>query len=266
MSDNLGFIKVWRCLQDWNWFDNTLYVGAFVKMILKANWKDKKWQGIVIKRGSFVSSTQNLAELFNITPCQAKNLLKHLKMTGEMSVKTTNKYSIYTIENYDKYQNLEIEMSGKMSGKMSVKQQTKTTVDVCQMSTTKELKEIKKKNKEPSSKNFDEDSDEFYLADLLLKHLLKLNPNFKQPNIQSWAKQVDLMHRVDKRSLYDIESNINFSAQDDFWQGVILSTSGLKRNFDKVTAARLKVESKLNKPVQSGQGGIWEPYNQNKEG
>ena len=94
----------------------------------------------------------------------------------------------------------------------------------------KEEKETIQKKKKP----FVETSDEVRLSELLFSLMLRNNPKAKTPNIQTWAKHVDYMIRIDKRNVEDIEKIIRWSQKDSFWLGNILSTSKLRDKFDKL--------------------------------
>ena len=70
-----------------------------------ANWEDKNWEGQVIKRGSFVTSRSILAKETGLTVQQLRTALDKLISTNELTRSTTNKYTVITVTNYDKYQN-----------------------------------------------------------------------------------------------------------------------------------------------------------------
>ncbi len=84
------------------------------------------------------------------------------------------------------------------------------------------------------NKKFDETSIEMQLANLLLEHILERKPNFKRPNLQTWAKKIDLMIRVDGRDPDRIKEVIEWCQTDDFWQNNILSTEKLRKHFDRL--------------------------------
>lgn len=107
----------------------------------------------------------------------------------------------------------------------------------------KKGKEKKGKEKEP----FLSDSIECGLSDLLFQKIISRNPNSKQPNIQSWAKDIDLMIRVDNRSPDEIKKIIEWCQNDSFWQNNILSTAKLREKYDQLF---LKMKSSGN-----GNGG-----------
>jgi hypothetical protein len=88
------------------------------------------------------------------------------------------------------------------------------------------------KDNDNDNKSFPDDSAEIRLSELLFKCILKRNPNHKKPNFQTWAKNIDLMIRVDKRQPQDIANVIAWSQEDDFWKNNILSTEKLRKQFD----------------------------------
>lgn len=104
MSINQGWISLHRKLLDWEWYTDSKVVHLFVHCLLKANHKPAKWRGIEIDAGQFISSQQHLAEQTKLSLRQVRTALDKLKMTGELTVKTTNKYSIISITNWKNYQ------------------------------------------------------------------------------------------------------------------------------------------------------------------
>lgn len=99
-----NYIKINRNILEWEWYKNINTCRLFLHMILKANWKDGKFEGKEIKRGSFVSSVKNLALETELTEREIRTGISHLKKTGEVTSKATNKYTIFTVVNYNIYQ------------------------------------------------------------------------------------------------------------------------------------------------------------------
>jgi hypothetical protein len=91
-----------------------------------------------------------------------------------------------------------------------------------------------KECREECIKSFSSDSIEIRLSELLLKKILSRNPGFKSPNIQTWAKETDLMLRVDHRTPEDIRRVIEWCQADPFWQNNILSVTKLRKKFDQL--------------------------------
>lgn len=101
---NNGWIQLHRNLLDWEWYSDIKVTRVFLHCLLKANHADKKWQGIVINRGSFITSISKLSEETGLTPQNVRTCIKKLKSTGEICSKSTNKMTILSICNYDTYQ------------------------------------------------------------------------------------------------------------------------------------------------------------------
>lgn len=102
-NDN-GFIKTYRSLLSWEWHDNAYVLSVFMHCLLLANWQDKKWHGKVIRRGSLITSFQRLADTCGIAINTCRNACEKLQETGELTIETTNKYTLITVNNYDRYQ------------------------------------------------------------------------------------------------------------------------------------------------------------------
>jgi hypothetical protein len=103
MSAN-GFIVLYRSLLNWEWYTDPNTTRLFIHCLLRANHKDKRWQGIVINRASFVTSHSILANELGLTISQIRTSINKLKSTGEIAHKSHNKYGIITILKYDNYQ------------------------------------------------------------------------------------------------------------------------------------------------------------------
>lgn len=111
-----GWISLHRKFLSWEWFDKPEMVQLFIWLLLNANYADKKWQGKVIKRGQIMVTTPKIMEALRLTERQVRTCISRLKSTGEVTVKTTNKYSIVTICNYDRYQNENFPSDGQNDG------------------------------------------------------------------------------------------------------------------------------------------------------
>ena len=99
-----NYIKLSRGLLEWEWYTDINTTRAFIHMLLKANWKDGNFKGTTVSRGSFVSSIGKLAGETGLTEREIRTAISHLKKTGEVTSKTTNKYTVFTVVKYDLYQ------------------------------------------------------------------------------------------------------------------------------------------------------------------
>jgi len=99
-----------------------------------------------------------------------------------------------------------------------------------QYSKGKESREKKRREKN----TFLSDSDELRLAEFLYEKILENNPKTKKPNLQVWAKHIDLAIREDNRTAEDLRILIEWSQVDPFWKLNILSTQKLRDKFDQL--------------------------------
>lgn len=88
--------------------------------------------------------------------------------------------------------------------------------------------------------SFDEESQEMILARYLFKKMRENNPEAKEPNFQTWAKDFDLILRIDKRKFEKIQYLIGFAQWHSFWKTAILSPSSLRKNYDTLTVKMME--------------------------
>jgi len=79
-----GWISLHRQIVEWEWYNEPNTFRLFIHLLLKANHKPKKWKGKTIEAGELVTGRKQLA--------------------NEITIKTTNKYSLISINNWSKYQ------------------------------------------------------------------------------------------------------------------------------------------------------------------
>lgn len=100
IDSSSGFVAFPRGLTEWEWYDDPNTARLFFHLLLTANWQAKPWHGIMIQPGQLVTSRANLAYQLKISERSVRTALEHLKLTGEVTIKTGPKYSIITINNY----------------------------------------------------------------------------------------------------------------------------------------------------------------------
>ena len=137
-----SFIKLYRRFLEWGWHDDPNMVSLFIHLLLLANYEDKEWHGITIERGQFVGGRKVLAEMTGISEQTIRTCLSRLESTGEITRKSTNKFSIITITNYGSYQQ-SLKGDQPTTNQQSTNNQPTTNQ---QLTTTKEIK--KERNKE----------------------------------------------------------------------------------------------------------------------
>jgi hypothetical protein len=149
-----GWIKSHRQFLDWEWFKTPGMFQLFHYLLYKANHKPKKWQGITIERGQLITGRCTISRNTGLSEQVVRTCLKRLKSTSEITIKSTNKFSIITICNYDQYQGAENEVNQHINQLPNQQLTSKQPATNQQLTTTKELKNEKneKKNILPPAK------------------------------------------------------------------------------------------------------------------
>ncbi|MEZ3436975.1 MAG: hypothetical protein K1W34_20685 [Lachnospiraceae bacterium] len=109
-------------------------------MILKANWKDGNFRGEKIPRGSLVSSIYKLSEETSLTEREVRTAISHLKTTGEVTSRSTNKFTVFSIKNYEVYQSNDMQTGIRETGRRHSNDILTTTIE--------ERKQERRKEKE----------------------------------------------------------------------------------------------------------------------
>lgn len=137
MADG-SYIRLHRKMTEWEWYSDINTKVLFLHLLLKANWKAKEWQGMIVDRGQFISSYTKLSEETGLTTGEIRTALNHLKKTGEVTHKQFNKFGLFTVLNYDKYQYND----SQDDSQLTVSQQSN---DILLATTNKEKNDINKK-------------------------------------------------------------------------------------------------------------------------
>ena len=98
------YIKLYDKILQWEWFGHPNTVCLFIYLLLKANYKDTKIAGKVIKRGQVVTSLPKISTDTGLSIQQTRTALLHLISTGEVTDSSNPKYRIITVVKYDEYQ------------------------------------------------------------------------------------------------------------------------------------------------------------------
>ncbi len=221
MSDEKGYLKLYR-----KFFDNFLWqekreyskAEAWIDLLVSARYKDGTQKQmidgkvVIWERGQLIASMRFLQTRWKWKSIsRVGRFLKFLQDENMISIDTTQRIGRITICNYESY---------NASGDSN-----ETAIN-----TPKKKAEVL---------TFSETLIEVILSKELFSKIKERNPNHKEPNFQTWAKQIDLMIRVDKRAIMDIKNVIDWCQADSFWQNNILSTAKLRDKFDQL---KIKME------------------------
>lgn len=136
-----GWIKSYRSILEWEWWGDHNTTILWIYILHAVNYEPKKWQGKIIEPGQLVTSLGHLAEQTGLSIMAVRTALNKLILTGEIEKKTTNRYTLVTVRNWEKFQD-----------KATSKQQTNNK----QTTTTKEVKKERNKDIKTYDQNFDQ--------------------------------------------------------------------------------------------------------------
>ena len=161
-----GHFRLSRDILDWGWYRDPNTRGVFLHLLLTANWEDKVFRGHTIKRGQVVVCLSSLADILGISIRNVRTAFHHLKSTNEVTIKTTNKFSIVTICNYERWQTSEQTSDTQDDNQLTNERQTTDK----QLTTYKEIyKEINKEIKEEYDKLLSSAKSEFLRVESEMK-------------------------------------------------------------------------------------------------
>lgn len=139
MQELNGFILLHRKLKQWGWYKDSVVKDLFLHLLLSASFKDFEWMGRQLKAGQLITGRKRLAEELDFTERQIRTALDKLKSTGEVTIETTNKYTIITVVNWDDYQGLDKIATSKTTNKRPALSVNKllTSIETLEKSTKK---------------------------------------------------------------------------------------------------------------------------------
>ena len=158
-----GWIKLHRKITEWEWYTDRNTLAVFLHLLIMANIEDKKYRGYDVKRGECIIGRHRLAEDLNMSEQNVRTAINHLLLTNEITIKTTNQFTIVTICNYNSYQVVEMptdQRSNQQPNQQSTNdqptgnQQLTTPKEYIEYEEIKESKEERKKKADKSATRF----------------------------------------------------------------------------------------------------------------
>ena len=132
------YIKLFRKLLTWEWYRDANTVRVFLHILLHANYRSSNYMGYEIGAGECVFGRKQWAEDLGLTEQQIRTAIKHLKSTNEITIKTTNKFSIVKVEKWEFWQIEDGGATNKTANNLTNKQPTTNQ----QLTTSKEYKKV----------------------------------------------------------------------------------------------------------------------------
>ena len=174
INKSRGYVKVYRSLKDWEWYDEPNTFRLYIHCLLSANHEDKQWRGITIPKGSFVSSRTKLANELGLSEQNVRTAISHLQSTNDLTIKSTKKYTIYTVNNWiSSQEDNQLDGQNLTNSQPTANQQLTTNKNEKNEKNEKkeEVKEKKKKEKFEPKRMIEDYTDNPSLRDALLDFL-----------------------------------------------------------------------------------------------
>jgi transcription initiation factor IIE alpha subunit len=146
-----GYIPLFRKIRDWEGYSDPVISRVFIEILLTANFKPKKLTNITVGRGQLLTSRMQLSENLKISQSKIRRALKYLKSTNNITIKTTNRYSLITIVNYDSYNNIRDEYDQQNDQHSGQQTDSRRTADGQPTATTNNVKNINNVKKEKNN-------------------------------------------------------------------------------------------------------------------
>lgn len=159
-----GWIKTHRKLTDWQWITSGNHLKLFLQILLRANYKESTWRKKTIFPGQILTGRKQLAAWSGLSEQQVRTCLSDLFATGEITIKTTNNFSIITVCNWETYQGDDAVTTNTSTNQITNDQPT----DNQQITTSKKANKGKKGKKNTPLKVL---SDKESMAVEILNHL-----------------------------------------------------------------------------------------------
>lgn len=102
-----GFIKIDRQILEWRYHDYPNMFRFWILLLLKANWKPAYFKGVLVDRGSFITSARNLAKESHLSVNTVRRLLQLLENEHQIIRTVTQSWTLISIVNYAKYQDID---------------------------------------------------------------------------------------------------------------------------------------------------------------
>ncbi|MEI7474714.1 MAG: hypothetical protein WCK67_08030 [bacterium] len=122
-----GWIKLHRQIIEWDWYKDPNTFKLFLHLLLMANHNTNKWRGVTIEKGQVLTGRIILSQQTGLSEQEIRTSLKRLKSTNELTIKTTAQYSIITLNNWHKYQDINQQSNQQLTSNQPASNQQLTT-------------------------------------------------------------------------------------------------------------------------------------------
>jgi len=233
--DMEGWIKMHRKIVNWRYYTDVNTFRLFTHLLFKAQWKPVTWGETELSPGQLITGRKVLANELRLSEQEIRTSLDRLKKGQEITIKTTNKFSIVTICNWVEYQSNEVEEQPTTQPALQPTNNQQITNKQPHTRKKEEKEEKKGKKAQPDALRFPFVSKEFIE---LWEKLIKM-PKWKNKLSVSLQMSLDKLEKYDegfskeliKRAIEGNYQGVVFTDTDEQYRKFI---NGRKNNFEPI--------------------------------
>ena len=138
-----GWFKIYRQIEDWEWYKSPNTRHLFEHLIGRANVEPKRFKGTLLHRGELITSVGHLSDQTGLSMNQVRLALRNLESTGEIICQRTNRWTKVKVTNFNKYQNVKCDSSTDFNRAKNIQNTNTSQTDDSRSTLSKEDKEVK---------------------------------------------------------------------------------------------------------------------------
>ena len=230
-----GWIKVHRKILFHPFFQDSELLHLFLYCMAKANHHDGKFllkgQDVAIKRGQFLFGRKKASQDTGIKQSSVYRKMMILKNLEILDINPNNKFSLVTVQDYDKYQDVPSSIEQQAGQQVN----NRRTSSEQQLNTNKNYKNGKNNKKKEI---YLPHSVEYELSKLLLTEIRKNDSGFqaREPEaeesiLQSWSSDFNRLMSIDHRESNEIKKLIAYAQSSPYWRSIVLSARQLHQKY-----------------------------------
>ena len=135
------FVKIFKRITKWGWYGDTNTFRVFMHILLNANYKPTEYKGMTIGAGECVFGRKKWAKELGLSEQNIRTALSHLQSTNEITITSTNRFSVIHIEKWEFWQGNNGLPTNNVTKELNQSQPTTNQ----QLTTSKEIKNIRNK-------------------------------------------------------------------------------------------------------------------------
>ncbi|MDU7250874.1 MAG: DnaD domain protein [Clostridium sp.] len=191
-----GWISLYRAMEDgWLWEDKPFARGqAWIDLLLQANHKDKKTfskgELVIVKRGSFLTSDQILADRWGWSRKKVRTFLEVLVKEQMIELKRSPKGTSLTLTNWDLYQGLGTTEEQQKIQQRDNRRTTEGTTEGQQKNTNNNDNNVNNDNNDNNDNKYINNKEEVNPMEVYQNNIYPMPGVIEIEGIKSWSNDL----------------------------------------------------------------------------